>query len=165
MLGILTRILPHVGFWLNPDNNNRHFKWTSTCYCLVIDWSWDRDWLRSTRGTSWDGRKVWRSEYSNWAWPIINFFVYKYEKCSTGREVGETVDDSNLTFYNIFWLSSLPSLLWLPRNLASQGPHHIRMATVVTFVTKVTMVGGSVGGTVDGSHCKKFPSTSPSTLY
>jgi hypothetical protein len=124
MLGILTRILPHIGFLLNPDNNKRHFKWRSTCYFFVTDWSWNRDGLRSTRGTSWDGRKVWRSEYSNWAWPILNLSVYKYEKCSTGREVGETVDDSNLTFYNIFWLPILPSILWLSWNLAFQGSQY-----------------------------------------
>jgi len=50
--------------------------------------------------------------------------VCKYVKCGTGREVGERVDDSNLTFYNIFWLATLPSLLWLSWNLAFQGPQY-----------------------------------------
>lgn len=123
-LGVLIMILPHIGFWLNPDNNNRHFKWRSTFYFLVIDWSWDRDGLFSMRDTSWGGRKVWRSEYSNWAWPILNLSIYKYEKCDTGRGVGETVDDSNLTFYNIYRLPILPSLLRLSWNLAFQGPQY-----------------------------------------
>jgi len=88
----------------------------------MIAWSWDRNGLFSTRGASWGGRKGWRPEYSNCKWPILNLSVYKYEKCGTGREVGETVDDFNLTFYSIFWLPTLPSLLWLPWNLAFQGP-------------------------------------------
>jgi hypothetical protein len=78
------------------------------------------------------------------------------------REFGETVDDFSLTFYDIFGYQPCHHCYGYHETLLSKVPN-IRMATVVTFVTKVTMEGGSMGGCMDGSHCRKFPATNPSS--